>query len=207
MMKNYIKTFVVLAVVVWVTGLGMKTQAQERFKNRYSVGFGFMPEWQLGGSHDGKFSPSYGLFGEAQLSKYSGLEVGVFDRKFSYTEKLYAAGGPPVEYSEYNYNLQYISLRLGYKFYSKVLNFSAGFHADFAVSKSEGGYRGEAFATYHDRYGAYLTLSKDIVLYKGLILEPEIHVNPFLCDQDKRVKTVDYEGTFLGLGLKLKYRF
>ncbi|WP_300828577.1 hypothetical protein [uncultured Rikenella sp.] len=135
------------------------------------------------------------------------MEVGIFDRKFSYTEKLYSAGGPEVEYYEYNYNLQYVSLRLGYKFYSKILNFSAGFHVDFAVSKSEGGYRGEAFATYHDRYGAYLTFSKDIVLYKGLILEPEIHVNPFLCDQDKRVKTVDYEGVFLGLGLKLKYRF
>lgn len=206
-MKTYMKIGLVITVVfVMAWGAG-QAGAQDRFKNRYSVGFGFMPEWQLGGSHDGKFSPSYGLFGEAQLSKYSGLEVGVFDRKFSYTEKLYAAGGPAVEYSEYNYNLQYISLRLGYKFYSKVLNFSAGFHVDFAVSKSEGGYRGEAFATYHDRYGAYLTLSKDIVLYKGLILEPEIHVNPFLCDQDKRVKTVDYEGTFLGLGLKLKYRF
>lgn len=206
-MKTYMKIGLVITVVfVMAWGAG-QAGAQDRFKNRYSVGFGFMPEWQLGGSDDGKFSPSYGLFGEAQLSKYSGLEVGVFDRKFSYTEKLYAAGGPPVEYSEYNYNLQYISLRLGYKFYSKVLNFSAGFHADFAVSKSEGGYRGEAFAMYHDRYGAYLTLSKDIVLYKGLILEPEIHVNPFLCDQDKRVKTVDYEGTFLGLGLKLKYRF
>lgn len=206
-MKTYMKIGLVITVVFVMAWSAGQAGAQERFKNRYSVGFGFMPEWQLGGSHDGKFSPSYGLFGEAQLSKYSGLEVGVFDRKFSYTEKLYAAGGPAVEYSEYNYNLQYISLRLGYKFYSKVLNFSAGFHVDFAVSKSEEGYRGEAFATYHDRYGAYLTLSKDIVLYKGLILEPEIHVNPFLCDQDKRVKTVDYEGTFLGLGLKLKYRF
>ncbi len=206
-MKTYMKIGLVITVAfVMAWGPG-QAGAQERFKNRYSAGFGFMPEWQLGGSDDGKFSPSYGLFGEAQLSKYSGLEVGVFDRKFSYTEKLYAAGGPKVEYYEYNYNLQYVSLRLGYKFYSKILNFSAGFHVDFAVSKSEGGYRGEAFATYHDRYGAYLTFSKDIVLYKGLILEPEIHVNPFLCDQNKRVKTVDYEGVFLGLGLKLKYRF
>lgn len=206
-MKTYMKIGLVITVAfVMAWGPG-QAGAQERFKNRYSAGFGFMPEWQLGGSDDGKFSPSYGLFSEAQFSKHSGVEVGIFDRKFSYTEKLYAAGGPKVEYYEYNYNLQYVSLRLGYKFYSKILNFSAGFHVDFAVSKSEGGYRGEAFATYHDRYGAYLTFSKDIVLYKGLILEPEIHVNPFLCDQNKRVKTVDYEGVFLGLGLKLKYRF
>ncbi|WP_304708035.1 hypothetical protein [uncultured Rikenella sp.] len=206
-MKTYMKIGLVITVAfVMAWGPG-QAGAQERFKNRYSAGFGFMPEWQLGGSDDGKFSPSYGLFSEAQFSKHSGVEVGIFDRKFSYTEKLYSAGGPEVEYYEYNYNLQYVSLRLGYKFYSKILNFSAGFHVDFAVSKSEGGYRGEAFATYHDRYGAYLTFSKDIVLYKGLILEPEIHVNPFLCDQDKRVKTVDYEGVFLGLGLKLKYRF
>ena len=206
-MKTYMKIGLVITVafvMAWDPG---QAGAQERFKNRYSAGFGFMPEWQLGGSDDGKFWPSYGLFSEAQFSKHSGVEVGIFDRKFSYTEKLYSAGGPEVEYYEYNYNLQYVSLRLGYKFYSKILNFSAGFHVDFAVSKSEGGYRGEAFATYHDRYGAYLTFSKDIVLYKGLILEPEIHVNPFLCDQDKRVKTVDYEGVFLGLGLKLKYRF
>ncbi len=206
-MKTYMKIGLVITVAfVMAWGPG-QAGAQERFKNRYSADFGFMPEWQLGGSDDGKFSPSYGLFSEAQFSKHSGVEVGIFDRKFSYTEKLYSAGGPEVEYYEYNYNLQYVSLRLGYKFYSKILNFSAGFHVDFAVSKSEGGYRGEAFATYHDRYGAYLTFSKDIVLYKGLILEPEIHVNPFLCDQDKRVKTVDYEGVFLGLGLKLKYRF
>ena len=206
-MKTYMKIGLVITVAfVMAWGPG-QAGAQERFKNRYSAGFGFMPEWQLGGSDDGKFSPSYGLFSEAQFSKHSGVEVGIFDRKFSYTEKLYSAGGPEVEYYEYNYNLQYVSLRLGYKFYSKILNFSAGFHVDFAVSKSEGGYRGEEFATYHDRYGAYLTFSKDIVLYKGLILEPEIHVNPFLCDQDKRVKTVDYEGVFLGLGLKLKYRF
>lgn len=206
-MKTYMKIGLVITVAfVMAWGPG-QAGAQERFKNRYSAGFGFMPEWQLGGSDDGKFSPSYGLFSEAQFSKHSGVEVGIFDRKFSYTEKLYSAGGPEVEYYEYNYSLQYVSLRLGYKFYSKILNFSAGFHVDFAVSKSEGGYRGEAFATYHDRYGAYLTFSKDIVLYKGLILEPEIHVNPFLCDQDKRVKTVDYEGVFLGLGLKLKYRF
>lgn len=205
-MKTYMKIGLVITVVfVMAWGAG-QAGAQERFRNRYSVGFGFMPEWQLGGSDDGKFSPSYGLFGEAQFSKHSGMEFGVFDRRFSYTDEMYLVGGPIVT-EFFKYNLQYVSLRLGYKFYSKVLNFSAGFHVDFAVSKSEGGYRGEAFATYHDRYGAYLTLSKDIVLYKGLILEPEIHVNPFLCDQDKRVQTVDYEGTFLGLGLKLKYRF
>lgn len=203
-MKNHVKTIVTLAAITLFAWSGTQAEAQEHFKNRYSVGFGFTPEWQLGAITNWRdtparhFLPSFGLIIETQFSRRSGLELGFGDRPL--TVKVdYRLGGP---ISWETAIAHYLSLKLGYKFYSNILNFSAGFNVDFAPSNvNDEVYEG------HDRYGLYLTISKDIPLYKGLILEPEVHVNPFLCDQGKTVKTTDYEGTFLGLGVKLKYRF
>lgn len=203
-MKNHVRTLIITAAVCLTAWSGARAQAQERFKNRYSVGFGFTPEWQLGGFGDGKFSPSYGLSIDARFSRHSGIEFGLYERRASYTESIPYAGGTNPMYDTYKYAYSWLSLRLGYKFYSDILNFSVGFNADLVGAPKRGaiGYRDGK-----DRYGFYVTVSKEITLYKGLILEPEVHVNPFLSDQDKTVQTTDYEGTFLGLGAKLKYRF
>lgn len=206
-MKNHIQTLIITTAVCLTAWSGPRAQAQEHFKNRYSIGVGFSPEWQLGGLADGKFSPSYGLSFEAQFSRHSGMEFGIGDRRFAYADKIYSPGGNMQAYKLLKYNIHYVSLRLGYKYYSDILNFSAGFNVDFAVSTPKNGVYSSGYLNNFDRYGFYVTISKDIPLYKGLILEPEVHVNPFLSDQGKEVKTTDYEGMFLGMGIKLKYRF
>lgn len=161
---------------------------KQTFKPRLALGVNFTPEWQLGGYANGQFSPSYGLSFEAQLSRCSGMELGVFDRLFK----------NPIP--EDNRRHHYVSLRLGYKFYSDILNFGAGLNADIATDNKE-------FKTHMNRnhYGIYFSISKDIPLCKKLILEPEIHVNPFLSEQPKHGYPTGYEGTMIGLGAKLKF--
>ncbi len=185
------------------------SQAQERFKNRYAVGIAFSPEWHIDVQtlYD-KFSPTFGITGEAQFDKYNGMEFGMFYRTKHYPEFIPPPWG---EYPEYwdvpPYNSYYLALRLGYKFYSKFVNASVAFNCDLWITGKQKRYQEVK------RYGIYLSLSKDILLYKGLILEPEIHYNPFWADQNPHNfahpwgREIEYEGSYVGGGVKLKYRF
>lgn len=227
---------IVLTVAVGLMALPLAAQNSNavsepaKFKPRFSVGFDFTPEWCLSpkGSIDDydpghRFYPTFGINFQAQLSRRDGIEAGIYYRSFEQTVKRIIhpnPGTPPnTVFPEYRnkYTGKYLSLRLMYRFYSKIIDVSAGFTADIVVGAA--GYReipiGSADYSYEywgnvnqkNLYGFIFRVSKDIPLYKGLILQPEIHVNPCIGDDGSGLHKTTYRGTFLGCGVGLKYRF
>lgn len=190
-----------------------------KFKPRFSVGFDFTPEWCLSrkGSIDNydpgnRFYPTFGVNFQTQLSQHDGIQLGAYYRTFHYTQTMpgYTVPGNGDYYVDpyrSGYDGKYVSVQLSYRFYSRILDFSAGFNADFVVGKnSDLRIGGKPELTWEgadpvNLYGFVLRFSKDITLYRGLILQPEVHVNPCI-DIDGA-----YRGTFLGCGVGLKYRF
>lgn len=209
-MKKYTLSILALVLIACITPLSNSANAQTKFKNRYSLGASFTPEWQAGGNFGGKFSPSYGIEFDAQFSRHSGIVFGIYDRPLQYVihEDIGWPGSNSTQYSTVYYrNLyHYISLRLGYKFFSDIINFSTSLNLDISANDK-----------LNDTYGLMVSVSKDIKLCKGLILEPEIHVNPFMAHKntndpllsksENREAPMVYGGTLLGVGVKLKYRF
>lgn len=197
-----------------------------KFKPRFSVGFDFTPEWCLSpkGSIDDydpghRFYPTFGINFQAQLSRRDGIEAGIYYRTFHHTETLGGYTVPPgnmyVPQYQDSYNGKYISIRLMYRFYSKIIDVSAGFTTDIVIGDGGsifnpvGGRVTVSWAKAYpvDLYGFMFRVSKDIPLYKGLILQPEIHVNPCIGDDGSGLHKTTYRGTFLGCGVGLKYRF
>lgn len=209
---------IVVAVAVGLMTLPLAAQNRSssepaKFKPRFSVGFDFTPEWclspkgSIGETDPGhRFYPTFGLNFQAQLSRHSGVDFGVYYRSFSYKaidrNHVLDGGQNPLQ----NWNSDYISLRLMYRFYSGIIDVSAGINTDFAVGNQDNLDRKTDGGSWN-LYGFMFRVSKDIPLYKGLILQPEIHVNPCIGDDGSGHDKINYRGTFLGLGVGLKYRF
>ncbi len=182
-----------------------------QFKNQYAIGVAFTPEWQLGqhatdliggADYDFKaFSPSFGITAEGQFDKHSGVELGVFYRASRYHITSILIGAPSSTFVDQNRSDDYLSLRLAYKFYSEVLNFKVGFMGDFGAKDN---------LQKENLFGANFTVSKDITLYKGLILEPEIRYTLAIDAEKENLIGIRRDSgplNFLGGGVKLKYRF
>lgn len=187
--------------------------AERPFKTRFSVGAGFTPEWLVEkGETQGHFSPSFGVAFEAQFTHHSGIEVGIYDRsqRESWTEYVpidaKIVNYPPDQYRPVKRSERghWLSFRGGYKLSTPFLDVSAGLVYDLRLAyhiHGEGIYvgRGEL-----DLIGPYLTLSRNITLYKGLLLELRAQVNPVFY---VRGGNSGYAGTFVGPGVGFKYRF
>ena len=187
------KAIVSMAAVSVMAWGGTSAKAQEPFKTRLSVDFAFTPEWQVDQSRgeDKSFYPTYGVFLEAQFTRRSGLQFGIYDRMSDMTGWI---PGPPPGAPNV---IHAVSLRLGYKFYwAKGIDLAAGMLYDAGVGK---------YAP-SDAYGPYFSISKDIRLYKELFAELEAHANPFF-NPNHWGSGSAYRGIYVGVGLKVKYRF
>lgn len=188
-----------IAVAVGLSALPLAAQnrpAGESFKPRIAVGLSFSPEWQPNAARDPGFIPSFGLTVEGQFSRHSGIELGIFDRPQTVTFMSIFPDNPN---NGRKPTLHYASLRLSYKFWSDIVNFTAGMNWDISPDKVWHG------ALFNNRFGFCFSVSKDFRLCKGLILEPAFHVNPVLVKWSDDKFTGD--GTFIGLDIKVKYRF
>lgn len=196
---KHLKLLLALTALLFITTTGIAAQnysertAKEPFKSRYYLGIAFTPEWQTKIKDTyypwaRNFSPTAGVFFEAQLGRHSGLETGVY---FRFYGKNSIEGGKLQPYGSA------ASFRIGYKFWSNIINFSAGMLTDVKMSNNGNDPR--------NVYGPYLSFGKDIRLSKNraVFLEPEIHVNPVL-NAEYGFKSA-YQGTFVGLGAKLKF--
>lgn len=131
----------------------------------------------------------YGVGVEFQFAKNWGYEIGLNSRNVLL----------PVQ----NINLHYATLPVLFKYYSSIVNVSAGFNVDYYL-----GWENIANKTSDNflpktplfNYGFIVEVSKDIDLSRRFILEPEISINPMWDSIDKN------DGINWGLGLKLKYR-
>lgn len=184
---------------------GTAAQAQSEkpaFKTRFSVGANFSPEWAMNEDR-GQFFPTFGVAFEAQFTRRSGIEVGIYDRsqRESWTDYI-PIESKIVEHPADQYTAikrsergHWLSFRGGYKLATEFLDVGVGLIYDLRLG-DEG--RGA------DLIGPYLTLSRNITLYKGLLLELRAQVNPVF---HVRSWNSGYVGTFVGPGIGLKYRF
>ncbi len=215
------KTLYLSIGILLLTIVGSSTSAaqeQTRFKNQYTIGVAITPEWQLrqdipdADIHNyKKFAPTFGIVAEGQFDRHNGMELGIFYRRQRYQITSPLIGGP-LTWETSDYSADYLSLRLGYKFYSDVVNFSVGVNCDVRMAEKalEGN---SADWTSKSRVGGYLSVSKDISLTEKLILEPEVHINPVWDNANSRPwssasgTNSELAGIYVGGGLKLKYRF
>lgn len=123
-----------------------------------------------GGSPFASGSEYYALSLETRFSRHSGLELNLAMRKGTY-----------------------LSIPLLYKFYSRKINFAVGVNVDIPIFKTP---------YYYPRAqpGIVLRLSKDIKIYKGLFVEPQIQINPVFLD-------FSLTQVWVGVGVGVKYRF
>lgn len=210
---KHLNVLLALTAVLSITTTGIAAQnysertAKEPFKSQYYIGVGFTPEWQTQlESHN--FVPTAGAFFEAQFSRHSGLEAGIYFR--FYHEPTWAGGFHPSSKGTA------ASFRLGYKFWSDIINFSTGMLTDVKIPDKDG------YGPYNV-YGPYMSISKDFRISKKhqIFIEPEFHINPYFRFNNKfsyqsdayppdqsPVATVSlgrYVGTFVGFGAKLKF--
>lgn len=208
-MKRFLCSILILAGS-W-GGAAVQAQSEKpAFKTRFSVGAGFSPEWLMNEGR-GQFFPTFGVAFEAQFTRRSGIEIGIYDRsqREPWTEYIPieskivehpADQYTPIKRSERGH---WLSFRGGYKLSTPFLDVSAGLVYDLRLAyhiHEEGIYRGRGGL---DLIGPYLALSGNIPLYKGLLLELRAQVNPVFYVRGGG----GYVGTFVGPGIGFKYRF
>ena len=193
------------SVMAW-GGTSAKAQVseQEPFKIRYTVGVGATPEWRIKERWgENPFFPTFGVSFEAQFTKHSGIEIGIYDRSCrdswnEYVRITKLLPYPPEEYDiiSHSERAHWLSIWWGYKVRTVFLNVGVGFNYDIGLGKHHAG---------NDYIGVHLTLSRDIALYKDLLLELRLQVNPVF--SASRWGGNGYSGTNIGPGVKIKYRF
>ena len=217
-MKRIIHRFLMIGCLLSLTvGSLSARQSADRataedapFRPQYIVGVHFVPEWQIclsehlveGAPHpyDGRFSAGAGISFEARLTRRSGIETGL--RYHYFNMKGFDSYEPGYHVYRPFSSWRYLSIPVLYKFYSPIVNVSAGFSCDLLVDKV-----GIAHYEHNNsnRYGLMLKISKDITLCKGLFVEPEFHFNPVW--QEKISRDSHWPHAWIGLSIGLKYRF
>lgn len=185
---------------------GDKTEDQigsEPFKTQYTIGLNGMVEASLlwmpmmggrGGSSGASFN--YGVSFEARMTRHSGIETGLYCRTMNFPGYQTWADWDPSQQVYYARSYgRYLSIPLLYKFYSRVLNFAVGFNYDILIDERQ---RHSGFSPLSD-FGVQLKVTKDIKLYRGLIIEPFVMANHCLTGEADR--------TWFGAGFGVKYRF
>ena len=161
-----------------------------------SVGMNFTIETY--GNH---FRPGLGATIEHRFTKKRGIESGLYYRNYTANEIYTIYNGTQFVSHAAIVAQKFISVPFLYKFYSKLINVSAGLTFDFYV-----GYRHKnksdqfAITGYsidpNMGIGVQVKLSKPIRIDENLFLEPELRFNP----------VITYLRTYGGLGITAKYR-
>jgi len=146
--------------------------------------------------------PSIGATLERQITRHSGVETGLYYRtQLSSGIITHTDASGSHDYS-FTVSQRHLTLPVLYKYYSKVINFSAGPTLDFYLAwkqkDNEFPYQMKSYDVESIIKIGFLTkVSKVISLNEQLVLEPEIRFGS--------VQTLDEAG--LGLGIGGKYRF
>ena len=146
----------------------------------------------------GEFLAGGGATFETRFTKHNGFEAGLFYRSYK-TNGFLNGDYPTVHF--YEIAERYLSIPVLYKFYSSIVNFSAGPTFDIFVgwkqTVGKSVYKVENYSTSPGfGIGGMLKLSKTINLSDRLLLEPEIRYNHIFNTQNN----------YGGFGLAAKYR-
>lgn len=142
------------------------------------------------------FRPSAGFIFEKQFKKHNGFETGLFYRTERIGNFIINNASGSYTSSSLAVSQRYLNVPVLYKYYSSIINFSAGPALDFYVGwkqkKGESTNRITAYDVDPEvKLGFLIKASKVIPLRKQLILEPEL-----------RYGSVQH----VGIGIAGKYR-
>lgn len=199
-MKKLLLLLCIIASLIQSTLAGEQEETKNQpSKTQYIIGINGMIESSIknpramGGNSSSDFVFDYGVSFEARFTHHSGIETGLYCRTMNFHERGDMSGANldriPRSYG------RYLSIPVLYKFYSRILNFAVGFNYDILIDELN---RDPGDTPRHD-FGAQLKVTKDIKLYKGLILEPFLMANQCLTGRADR--------TWVSAGLGIKYRF
>ena len=139
---------------------------------------------------------------DQKITKRSGFEFGIFSRSMLRNSSFIADFPDGTTKRLFtNIRMNYLTIPLVYKFYSRIANISIGPTLDAYVGwKQVGGTPGvetTEFSTSRKTIlGAMAKISKRFTLSEDLILEPDIRLNPLF----------SVERTYVGAAISLKYR-
>lgn len=144
-----------------------------------------------------------GLVIERKLTRRSGIESGIYYRTYhtDWSTTLTNGSNPPVIFY-YTIAERFVSLPILYKFYSSIVNLSAGLSFDFYMGYRQKNKSGPPLIVTSYNFepnmavGVQVKMSKTIRLDEKLILEPELRFNP----------VITYRRAYGGLGITAKYR-
>ena len=146
------------------------------------------------------FRPSPGISFETQLRKHSGAETGLYYRTSIIKGRVSYTDSTGTRTYQFTVARRYINLPLLYKFYSKVLNFSAGatfdLYTGWKQKRDELPIPVQSFTESPKlKLGFLVKVSKAFSASSRIIVEPEIR---FAAIQG-------FEPNALGVGLAVKY--
>lgn len=150
--------------------------------------------------YSGAFRPAIGVTLERQMTKHSGVETGLYyNTKLSKGTMTYTDASGTRSYA-YTVAERQATVPVLYKYYSRVINFSAGptvgFNVGWKQKEDELPFRINSYhVTPKVRVGSLVKVSKVVSLSERFVLEPEVRFSP-------SVRQVG-----LGIGLAGKYRF
>lgn len=199
-MKKLLLLLCIIASLIQSTLAGEQEETKNQpSKTQYIIGINGMIESSIkdprakGGNSSSDFVFDYGVSFEARFTHHSGIETGLYCRTMNFHERGDMSGANldriPRSYG------RYLSIPVLYKFYSRILNFAVGFNYDILIDE----FNRHSSSTPYYEFGAQLKVTKDIKLYKGLILEPFLMANQCLTGRADR--------TWVSAGLGVKYRF
>lgn len=187
---------VICMVAVCADAAAKKKNVGKSFKTGTWVGVNGTVDYSGGATNLG-----IGVTFEQQFSKHCGYEVGGYYR--NQTHSIYGYGFHPsvgAVSANADVRMSYLSVPLMFKYYSRILNFTAGLNVDAylgykTLNASEGtavtSLSADAF-----RLGMVVKISKAIKITKKLQFEPELALNPMFDD---------FITPFVSLGFKFKF--
>lgn len=147
------------------------------------------------------FKPGIGFLFERKMTKRSGIETGLYYRNYMQTGLVTISDASGYQSFSLDISESHLSIPALYKFYTNIVNLSAGPSFDFylgwrqkhknAVINLDSYSIDPAFSI-----GLMGKISKSITLNKQFALEPELRLNHILT----------FNRTFIGLGIAGKYK-
>ena len=184
--RSFLNRFALLVVALLIMATGFS-------QSKTNIGLNFTGERTSASD----FVVGFGGVLERQFSKQHGLETGLYYRGFDLHSQVYVDGSL---FGAYTIKEQHVSIPVLYKFYSSILNLSAGPTFDLYTGWKQGKStilgRIPRFSV-DDKFqiGLLVKVSKIIPITKKLFVEPELRYNPIF--YQRRV--------YYGIGVVAKY--
>ena len=147
------------------------------------------------------FRPSAGIIYEQRFTKRSGIETGIYYR--NYIQNLVVIFNTPTSSDVANIRLseRHLSIPALYKFYTRLVNISAGPSFEFYLGWKEKSDNQTIKTVDYSNNSAFniglmAKISRSIKLNERFNLEPEVRFNPIITN----------DRAYIGLGLAAKYK-